>query len=71
MTDLSRVTRTHVQTRANYDRLSRWYDAIEGGWETAARIYARQALVEAGFILLNYQLVSLTGLGFEVVIGGV
>jgi demethylmenaquinone methyltransferase/2-methoxy-6-polyprenyl-1,4-benzoquinol methylase len=37
MSDISRVTRSHAQARASYDRLSRWYDLMEGGWETRPR----------------------------------
>jgi hypothetical protein len=34
-------------------------------------IYAREALAEAGFLIENYQLMSRTGLGIEVVVGRV
>src|SRR5512135_3292040 len=31
--EISRVTRTREQTRSTYDRISRWYDPLEGSWE--------------------------------------
>jgi ubiquinone/menaquinone biosynthesis C-methylase UbiE len=34
---LSRVTRRREQARASYDRISGWYDVLEGAWETKAR----------------------------------
>jgi demethylmenaquinone methyltransferase/2-methoxy-6-polyprenyl-1,4-benzoquinol methylase len=37
MPGINRVTRSHAQARASYDRLSRWYDFFEGGWETRPR----------------------------------
>ncbi len=37
MSEISRVTRSHAQARASYDRLSRWYDWLEGGWENGPR----------------------------------
>ncbi len=38
------VTRTHAEAQINYDRLSRWYDLIEGGWEGRPRRLALQLL---------------------------
>jgi ubiquinone/menaquinone biosynthesis C-methylase UbiE len=31
--DLSRVARSHDQAKETYDKISRWYDLIEGVWE--------------------------------------
>ena len=36
-TEISRVERSRSQARASYDRLSKWYDLLEGGWETPPR----------------------------------
>jgi demethylmenaquinone methyltransferase/2-methoxy-6-polyprenyl-1,4-benzoquinol methylase len=40
----SRVTRTRREAQAAYDRISRWYDWIEGGWETKTRRIGLQKL---------------------------
>ncbi len=36
-TEISRVDRTHDQARQSYDRISRWYDLLEGSWEERPR----------------------------------
>jgi len=36
MTEISRVTRSKDEAKANYDKISRWYDFIEGVWEKKA-----------------------------------
>ncbi len=38
------VSRTQSEAQANYDRLSRWYDLIEGGWEGRPRRLGLQLL---------------------------
>lgn len=35
--EISRVTRPRRAAQATYDRISRWYDLLEGRWETPAR----------------------------------
>jgi len=35
--DISPVHRSKAQARATYDRISRYYDALEGNWEARAR----------------------------------
>jgi demethylmenaquinone methyltransferase/2-methoxy-6-polyprenyl-1,4-benzoquinol methylase len=56
-TEISRVLRPRVEARANYDRLSRWYDWVSAPFERAAReqglklLDARpgEAVLEIGF----------------------
>jgi ubiquinone/menaquinone biosynthesis C-methylase UbiE len=35
--DIHRVWRGHRAAQESYDRLSRWYDLLEGGWEDSGR----------------------------------
>ncbi len=42
---ISRVTRSKQDAQAMYNKLSRWYDGLSGGWEAIAR--------EAGLRMLN------------------
>ncbi len=54
MDEISRVTRTREQARASYDRLSRWYDLIEGRWETRLRRLGLELLrLQAGEKMLE------------------
>lgn len=52
--EISRVTRSRQEARANYDRISGWYDLIEGVWEKALRQEALDRLgVTEGEIALE------------------
>ena len=31
---IARVTRTRAQAQATYNKISKWYDLLEGVWET-------------------------------------
>jgi ubiquinone/menaquinone biosynthesis C-methylase UbiE len=42
--EISRVKRSKQEAQANYDRISGWYDLIEGGWEKALRQEALERL---------------------------
>jgi ubiquinone/menaquinone biosynthesis C-methylase UbiE len=47
--EISRVYRAHRQAQRTYDRISRWYDLLEGYWEQRARETALRHLnVAAG-----------------------
>ncbi|MHB1391202.1 MAG: class I SAM-dependent methyltransferase [Thermoleophilia bacterium] len=55
--DISRVQRSVDDARASYDRISRWYDLLEGYWEGKARrqglsqlaVTAGETVLEVGF----------------------
>ncbi len=54
---IGRVTRSKREAQVTYDRVSRWYDLVEGGWETRARrmglrklaARASETVLEIGF----------------------
>jgi ubiquinone/menaquinone biosynthesis C-methylase UbiE len=51
---IARVTRSRAQARATYSRISKWYDLLEGVWETQARNSGLQKLdVTAGESVLE------------------
>ncbi|MBI5030160.1 MAG: methyltransferase domain-containing protein [Chloroflexi bacterium] len=51
---ITRVTRTRAETRATYDRISRWYDPLEGYWESKPKQIGLQKLgVQSGEVALE------------------
>ncbi len=46
-TEISRVNRSRRQAQRTYDRISRWYDLLEGYWEEKARLAALRELAVA------------------------
>jgi ubiquinone/menaquinone biosynthesis C-methylase UbiE len=53
-TEIGRVTRSRKQAKATYDRISRWYDLLEGVWEKKYREDARRRLdIKAGESVLE------------------
>jgi len=51
---ISRVRRTRAETRAAYDRISRWYDQLEGYWEGKPKQAGLQKLgVKSGEVALE------------------
>ncbi|MCL4395800.1 MAG: hypothetical protein M1482_13525 [Chloroflexi bacterium] len=54
---IGRVVRSREQARATYDRISRWYDPLEGNWERKSKelglrmlgTAAGQVVLEIGF----------------------
>ncbi len=52
--EISSVTRSKVEAQETYDRISRWYDFLEGIWEKRARDAGLQQLdVKEGEIVLE------------------
>lgn len=52
--EICRVTRTREETRATYDRISRWYDPLEGYWEGKPKQVGLQKLgVRRGEVALE------------------
>lgn len=51
---ISRVTRSKVEAQATYDRISGWYDLLEGTWEEKSRdVGLRKLGVQEGEICLE------------------
>lgn len=52
--EISRVTRSKAEAQAMYDRISRWYDLLEGVWEKRSRDIGLKKLgVKEGEIVLE------------------
>jgi len=53
-TSIDRVPRSKAQAQATYDKISNWYDLLEGVWETQARNSGLQQLaIKAGESVLE------------------
>ncbi len=52
--EISRVTRSRDQARETYDRISRWYDVLEGSWEGKPKQIGLEKLdVKPGEVVLE------------------
>ena len=67
--EISRVRRSKAEAQETYDKISRWYDLLEGIWEKKARDVGLQKLdVKEGFQILDATSMSLFGLSVEIVL---
>jgi ubiquinone/menaquinone biosynthesis C-methylase UbiE len=68
--EMSRVLRSTEQARVSYDRISRWYDLLEGMWERKAVLLGiQQIAIKAGERAL--EIGAGTGHGLVAMAGGV